>query len=125
MFRSVAALEYSYGANILLFDYRGHGESMLKPTTCGNAEVHDLVAALNLVASQAETASGQVYIHGFSLGAAVALLLPPHPAVAGVIADSAYARLDDMIRVLILQILDQQTSGWRGRCVLFFPSSRS
>lgn len=33
-FRSVAALEYAHGANILLFDYRGHGESASLPTTC-------------------------------------------------------------------------------------------
>src|SRR5258708_31669839 len=57
---------------------------------------------------------GQVYIHGFSMGAAIALLLPPHPAVAGLIADSPYARLDEMTLMLIAQILDQQTAGWRG-----------
>ncbi len=113
-FRSVAALEYAHGANILLFDYRGHGESSLVPTTCGNAEINDLLAAVDIATSQAETARGQVYIHGFSMGAAVAILLPPHAAVAGIIADSSYARLDEMIRMLIAQILDQQTAGWRG-----------
>ena len=113
-FRSVAALEYAHGANILLFDYRGHGESALIPTTCGNAEVNDLLAAVAVATSQAETARGQVYIHGFSMGAAIAILLPPHAAVAGIIADSAYARLDEMTRMLIAQILDQQTAGWRG-----------
>ena len=113
-FRSVAALEYAHGANMLLFDYRGHGKSALIPTTCGNAEVHDLVAAVNVATGQAETARGQVYIHGFSMGAAVALLLPPHAAVAGIIADSSYARLDEMTRLLIAQFLQQQTTGWRG-----------
>jgi len=113
-FRPVAALEYAHGANILLFDYRGHGKSALIPTTCGNAEVNDLAAAVDVAASQAETASGQVYIHGFSMGAAVALLLPPHAAVAGIIADSSYARLDEMTRMLIAQVLEQQTAGWRG-----------
>jgi uncharacterized protein len=113
-FRSVAALEYAHGANILLFDYRGHGESSLVPTTCGNAEINDLLAAVNIATSQAETARDQVYIHGFSMGAAVAILLPPHAAVAGIIADSSYARLDEMIRMIIAQILDQQTAGWHG-----------
>lgn len=113
-FRSVAALEYAHGANVLLFDYRGHGKSSLIPTTCGNAEIKDLVAAVEVAANQAETTHGQVYIHGFSMGAAVALLLPPHPAVAGIIADSAYARLDDMIRLLITQVLEQKISKWRG-----------
>jgi uncharacterized protein len=111
-FRSVAALEYAHGANILLFDYRGHGESVLIPTTCGNAEVNDLVAAVDVAASQPETSFGQVYIHGFSMGAAVAILLPPHEAIAGIIADSPYARLDEMIRMIIAQILDQKMSKW-------------
>ena len=113
-FRSVAALEYAHGANILLFDYRGHGESVLIPTTCGNAEVNDLVAAVDVAASQPQTSRGQVYIHGFSMGAAVAILLPPHTAVAGIIADSPYARLDEMIRMIITQILDQEISRWHG-----------
>jgi pimeloyl-ACP methyl ester carboxylesterase len=113
-FRSVAALEYSHGVNILLFDYRGHGESSPLPTTCGNAEVSDLLAAIDVATGQAETIPGQVYIHGFSMGAAVALLLPSHPSVAGIIADSPYARLDDMIHLLTLQVLEQETAGWRG-----------
>ena len=113
-FRSVAALEYAHGANILLFDYRGHGKSALIPTTCGNAEVNDLVAAVDVAASHLETPRGQVYIHGFSMGAAVALLLPLHAAVAGIIADSSYVRLDEMTRLLIAQFLQQQTARWRG-----------
>jgi uncharacterized protein len=113
-FRSVAALEYAHGANILLFDYRGHGKSALIPTTCGNAEVNDLVAAVDFATGQPETSRGQVYIHGFSMGAAVAILLPSHLAIAGIIADSPYARLDEMIRMLITQVLDQEISRWHG-----------
>ena len=113
-FRSVAALEYVHGANILLFDFRGHGMSEYVMTTCGNAEINDLAAAVEVAVGQAETAPNQIYIHGFSMGAAVALLLPPHPAVAGIIADSSYSRLDEMIRLLILQILKQGIVGWRG-----------
>lgn len=109
-FRSVAALEYAHGANLLLFDYREHGQSALTPTTCGNEEVNDRMAAVDVAMSQAETLRGQVYIHGFSMGAAVALLVPPHVGVAGIIAGSSYGRLDEMIRLLIRQILVQQTS---------------
>ncbi len=113
-FRSVAALEYAHGANILLFDYRGHGQSVQIPTTCGNAEVNDLVAAVEVATSQPETLPGQVYIHGFSMGAAVAILLPEHTTVAGIIADSPYARLDEMIRMIITHILYQEIASWRG-----------
>ena len=120
-FRSVAALEYAHGANTLLFDFRGHGESEHVMTTCGNAEISDLAAAVEFAASQAETVPGKIYIHGFSMGAAVALLLPAHPAVAGIIADSPYARLDEMIRLLIQQILQQETAGWRGPVKVVHP----
>jgi alpha-beta hydrolase superfamily lysophospholipase len=123
-FRSVAALEYAHGANILLFDYRGHGGSAPLPTTCGNAEVNDLIAAVAVAARQAETRPNAVYIHGFSMGAAVALLMPPQQAVVGVIADSPYARLDEMILLIIRQVFDQETTRFRGpACIVrrFIP----
>src|SRR5260370_6801355 len=42
----VAALEYRSGYNILLFDFRGHGESARAITSGGNAEVPDLDPAM-------------------------------------------------------------------------------
>jgi len=111
-FRAVAALEYAAGMNILLFDYRGHGASAAVATTCGLDEIQDLYAAIELVTAQPETLKRQVYIHGFSMGAAVALLLPPHSAVAGIIADSAYAHLDEMIRLIMSQIITDELAPW-------------
>lgn len=107
-FRPVAAVEYQHGYNVLLFDYRGHGESMHVPTTGGIAEVRDLAAAVHQAILQPETSPRQVYIHGFSMGAAVALLLPPQPEVAGIIADSPFARLDEMLhRIVTWQLTSQ------------------
>lgn len=99
--RPVAALEYKYGYNILLFDFRGHGESESVATSGGNAEVHDLEAALTVASRQPETLPGKIIIHGFSMGASVALLTPPHPEVAAIIADSPYARLDEILRQFV------------------------
>ena len=113
-FRSVAALEYAHGANVLLFDYRGHGQSAQIATTCGPAELNDLLAAVELAARQPETRVHAVYIHGFSMGAAVALLLPPHPAVAGIIADSPYARLDEIILKVIALLFAEETAHLSG-----------
>jgi acetyl esterase/lipase len=48
------------------------------------------------------------------MGAAVALLLPPHPAVAGIIADSPYARLDEMILKVIAFIFAEETAHLSG-----------
>lgn len=110
--RPVAALEYQYGYNTLLFDFRGHGESAQVATSGGNAEVHDLDAALDVAAQQPETLPGNVFIHGFSMGAAVALLAPPRADVAGIIADSPYARLDDILRRLVTWQLTTESAAW-------------
>ncbi len=101
-FRGVAALEYAHGVNVLLFDYRGHGSSAPIHTSGGNAEINDLAAAVELAAKQPETLDGRIIIHGFSMGAAVALLLPRDPNVAAIIADSPYARLDALVRHIIV-----------------------
>lgn len=110
--RPIAALEYSHGFNVLLFDFRGHGESAPAATTGGNAEVRDLQAALDVAVRQPEALPGQIILHGFSMGAAIALLTPPHPAVAAIIADSPYARLDDILRTLIAWQLNAESTGW-------------
>lgn len=110
--RPVAALEYAHGYNTLLFDFRGHGESAAVVTSGGNAEVRDLAAALDVAALQPETLSSQIFIHGFSMGGAVALLLPPRPDVAGIIADSPYARLDEILRQLITWQLTERSTHW-------------
>lgn len=100
-FRSVATLQYACGYNVLLFDFRGHGHSDSVATSGGSAEVLDLEAALLVASQQPETLPDCLIIHGFSMGAAVALLATPRPEVAAIIADSPFARLDDILRRLV------------------------
>lgn len=111
--RPVAALEYAHGFNVLLFDFRGHGESDAVPTSGGLAEVRDLQAALDVARSQPETLPGRIILHGFSMGAAIALLTPPHPDVAAIIADSPYAHLDAILRRLVEYQLLAESTAWR------------
>lgn len=111
--RPVAALEYQYGYNILLFDFRGHGESESVITSGGVAEVRDLEAAIIAATRQPETLPGKIIIQGFSMGASIALLTPPHPDVAAIIADSPYARLDDILRRLVHYRLTSESNGWK------------
>jgi uncharacterized protein len=99
--RSVAAMEYARGYNILLFDFRGHGASDSVMTSGGNAEVRDLEAALEVARRQPETLPDKMIIHGFSMGAAVALLTPLNSDVIAIIADSPYARSDDVIQRIV------------------------
>jgi pimeloyl-ACP methyl ester carboxylesterase len=110
--RPVAALEYKYGYNILLFDFRGHGESESRATSGGNAEIRDLEAALAVVRQQAETIPGKIVIHGFSMGASVALLLDPQPDVAAIIVDSPYARLDEILKRIMHWQLTNGSISW-------------
>jgi uncharacterized protein len=111
--RTVAGLQYAHGYNILFFDFRGHGESDSVMTSCGNAEVCDLEAALEVASRQPETLPQKMIIHGFSMGASVALLTPPRSDVAAIIADSPYAHSDDILRRLVHYQLTQESKHWR------------
>jgi uncharacterized protein len=96
----------------LLFDFRGHGESESRATSGGNAEIHDLEAALAVVRQQAETMPGKIIIHGFSMGASIALLLGPQPDVAAIIADSPYASLDEILQRIMHWQLINKSINW-------------
>ncbi len=111
--RPVAALEYKYGYNVLLFDFRGHGESESVATSGGNAEIRDLEAALKVVRHQPETLPGKIIIHGFSMGASVALLTDPQPDVAAIVLDSPYARLDEILQRIMHWQLTRSSRSWK------------
>ncbi len=110
--RSSAAQEYSLGFNVLIFDFRGHGDSDSVLTSGGNAEVRDLEAAIEVAARQPETLPGRIIIHGFSMGASIALLTPPSPHVAAIIADSPYARSDDVMRRIVHYQMERDIRRW-------------
>src|SRR5579859_3141067 len=110
--RTVAALQHQLGYNVLFFDFRGHGDSDSVITSAGNAEVRDLEAAVVVASRQPETLAGKIILYGFSMGASVALLTPPHPDVVAIIADSPYARSDDIIRRIIqYRLMQASTKG--------------
>ncbi len=108
--RSVATLNYVYGYNVLLFDFRGHGDSDSVTTSGGNAEVHDLEAAVEVAHLQPETKTGSIVLYGFSMGAAVSLMTPLHPDIAAIIADSPYARSEDILRRLVSYRFEQESN---------------
>ncbi|GAC1401332.1 MAG: alpha/beta hydrolase [Ktedonobacteraceae bacterium] len=110
--RSSAAHEYNLGFNILFFDFRGHGDSDSVLTSGGNAEVRDLEAAIEVATRQPETLPGKIILHGFSMGASVALLTPPSPHVAAIIADSPYARSDDIMRRIVHYQMMREIRRW-------------
>ncbi len=112
LLRAIASTQYSYGFNILTFDFRGHGESESVITSGGNIEVRDLEAAIEVAARQPETLAGKIIVHGFSMGASVALLTPPSPHVAAIVADSPYARSDEIMRRIVQYQMLREMRRW-------------
>lgn len=84
--------------NILIFDFRAHGQSEGDLTTFGWNEHLDVLAAAQFLRENPETASQPLYGIGVSMGAASLI----HAAAHGVpfkalVIDSTYARLADQI----------------------------
>jgi len=79
------------GYNVLLLDFRAHGRSGGAHTSVGYLEHQDVGAGLRYLAGRGLSTIG---IMGWSLGAAVAIVSAGlYPQIAGVIADSGFARL--------------------------------
>lgn len=80
--------------NVLQFDFRGHGASDDAPITLGTAEQRDVAAAVRFLESRG---FGPIALMGISMGGAVAIMAAPDLPVAAVVADAAYARVENPI----------------------------
>jgi uncharacterized protein len=84
------------GFNVLMFDLRAHGGSEGELVTWGVLEQLDLMAALDYV--QAAHGVERAGVFGFSMGAAVALLVAAQDdRVAALALDGAYPRLSGIL----------------------------
>jgi fermentation-respiration switch protein FrsA (DUF1100 family) len=91
-----------HGFNVLLFDFRAHGESDGHKSSLVYYERQDLLAAIAYLQNRGIQ---EVGLMGFSMGAAVAIATAPlSEAVRAVIADSAFAES----RTILLTYLQQQ-----------------
>lgn len=80
--------------NVLQFDFRGHGDSDDAPITLGTTEQRDVAAAVRFLESRGY---GPIALMGISMGGAVAIMSAPDLPVAAVVADAAYARVENPI----------------------------
>lgn len=84
------------GYNILLFDFRGRGDSDAWPHTLISREVDDLLAAVAYAKQRAPEAP--IGVVGYSMGAAVAILAAARePAIAALVADSSFTAGSDVV----------------------------
>jgi alpha-beta hydrolase superfamily lysophospholipase len=79
---------------VLQFDFRGHGNSDDAPITLGTLEQRDVAAAVRFLEGRGY---GPIALMGISMGASVAIMAAPDLPVAAVVADAAYARLENPI----------------------------
>ena len=92
-----AAALVARGYNVLAFDFRGHGESGGLRYTLGTAEQRDVLGAVAYLEERG-FAPARMGFWAHSMGAATVLLAAAgSPAVHTVVADSSFARLDDLL----------------------------
>jgi alpha-beta hydrolase superfamily lysophospholipase len=109
------------GNNVLIFDFRGCGESDLVPLSIGYHERRDLQAAARF--ARERVARARLGLIGYSMGAAVSLLVAAGDAdIRAVVADSAYATLTGVIAAAYrrrrlpappILALSDRYNGWR------------
>ena len=107
------------GFNVLLFDYRGHGDlstddsrnGTRHPVTLGYRELADARAALRFLRDRFPAAP--LGVIGFSMGAAIALMVAAHePAVRAVIADSPFSTQREIVRYRLHRLAGPLASRW-------------
>lgn len=86
------------GFNVLAFDFRAHGESAGRWTSCGLLETRDLRGAVRYALERPETIGSHVGVVGFSMGGAVAIMTAADmPEIGAVVADSCFATLKEVV----------------------------
>jgi len=84
------------GYNALCFDFRAHGMSDGRFTSVGHHETNDVLGAVAYVQTRPEVDTRRIGVVGFSMGAAATIQAAARcPAIAAIVADSAYASFVD------------------------------
>ncbi len=96
--------------SVLLFDFRGRGESAGRRSFAGYREQWDVWGAIDYVNSRS-IPTERIGLHGFSLGAGVAIIVAEQePRIPAVVADSTF--LDTMEDLRGFPILGFALPGW-------------
>ncbi len=84
------------GYNVLLFDFRGHGDSQRVASSFGYLEQKDLLGAIRYVKERKDVDAEGIAAYGFSMGGAVAILTAAETSdIKAVIADSSFTALKE------------------------------
>lgn len=91
-------LFHELGLSVLIFDYRGYGQSTGKPTEKGT--YRDADAAWQYLVEQRGIPAERIILFGRSLGASIAADLATRQTAAGVILESAFTSVPDAAATL-------------------------
>jgi len=84
------------GYHVLLYDFRGLGESQGRRTSLGYLEQKDLLAAIDYIRQREDVHKDRIGLYGFSMGAAVSIMTAArHKNVRAVVSDSSYTSLKE------------------------------
>ena len=87
------------GYGVLMFDFRGHGESGSAIVTLGDHEQRDLRAALDFVIAQPDVDPDRIGGLGFSMGAAVMTeVAAEDDRLRAIVIELSYATLDAVLK---------------------------
>ncbi|MEH2424735.1 MAG: alpha/beta fold hydrolase [Nostoc sp.] len=88
---------HQLGFSVLLIDYRGYGRSEgMFPNE--KRVYEDAVTAWNYLVQQQKIPPSQIFLYGHSLGGAIAIdLAVKHPQAAGLIVESSFTSIRDLI----------------------------
>jgi hypothetical protein len=94
----IARMFERLGISIILFDYRGYGLSTGSPNEQGL--YHDVEAVVEFAGSEYDYDPSNIVLYGRSLGGAVASYAATKYDVAGLIVDSSFESLEQMVSEL-------------------------
>ncbi|MEA2079320.1 MAG: alpha/beta hydrolase, partial [Pseudomonadota bacterium] len=92
------AVFHRLGLNVLIFDYRGYGQSQGEPSEHGLYQ--DAAAAWHYLTETRDFASEDIILFGRSLGGAVAAKLASEVQAGGLILESTFSSAPDVARSL-------------------------
>ncbi|UCD37626.1 MAG: alpha/beta fold hydrolase [Fidelibacterota bacterium] len=100
-----------HGYNVLLFDYRGFGESQdfdIDPDILVYPEfLDDLHSVVDYVKAKGEK---KIILFGISMGAAISTGIPgQRDDILAVIADGAYTTLDEVVKLVNQKLLEEES----------------
>jgi len=99
------------GYGVLLFDFRGHGESGGAYTTVGLREVNDILGAVEFLCMRPEIDVDRIGILGVSMGGAAAIMAAAIcPTLRWVVADCPFATLEQALQTAFEAFV--HTPGW-------------